>query len=129
MKETFAVLPIFQHTRKMSKENKMERKEQEEQYKRISRYENISDRHKAALKNFEDALSEFKNAQKSFEELKEYYGSDDFILDFECSNRPEFPKDLKCGVLSEDGIYDLIAENYGVGISMMETALDIIKNN
>lgn len=98
-----------------------------ESYKRISYFENVLDKHSEALEKFKDALSEFKKAQKSFDELKEYYGSDDYTIDWESSKKEDFPKDLKCGVLSEDGVYNLIIENYETAVSMMETALEIIK--
>ncbi|MBO7631719.1 MAG: DUF4298 domain-containing protein, partial [Lachnospiraceae bacterium] len=42
--------------------------------------------------------------------LREYYESPDWRADFEADEAGKFPKDLKRGVLSEDGIYNLLDE-------------------
>ena len=42
--------------------------------------------------------------------LKEYYESPQWREDFEADEAGKFPKDLKRGVLSEDGIYNLLEE-------------------
>lgn len=40
--------------------------------------------------------------------LTDYYENGQWLKDFECDERGELPSDLKRGVLSEDGIYDLL---------------------
>ena len=44
--------------------------------------------------------------------LSAYYGSDKWKTDFAADEAGLLPKDLKRGVLSEDGLYDLL-EAYG----------------
>jgi len=44
------------------------------------------------------------------DELKEYYDSDRWLRDYEADERGELPKDLKRGVLSQDGLYNLFNE-------------------
>lgn len=44
------------------------------------------------------------------DELKEYYDSDRWLRDYEADERGELPKDLKRGVLSQDGLYNLLCE-------------------
>ena len=41
--------------------------------------------------------------------LAEYYDSGLWLSDYEADERGEIPKDLKRGVLSQDGLYDLLA--------------------
>lgn len=44
------------------------------------------------------------------QELCEYMESGMWLHDYECDERGELPADLKRGVLSEDGLYNLLAE-------------------
>ncbi len=44
------------------------------------------------------------------EELVDYYSNGQWIKDFECDERGELPSDLKRGVLSEDGVYNLLCD-------------------
>ncbi len=53
----------------------------------------------------------FMDAQRSIWELSAYYGSQDWWDDFHASENGELPDDLKCGVLSEDGVYNVLSEN------------------
>ena len=43
-------------------------------------------------------------------ELTSYYESGQWLQDFEADERGELPKNLKRGVLSEDGVYNLLSE-------------------
>lgn len=43
-------------------------------------------------------------------ELLEYYLGGQWLLDHEADERGELPRDLKRGVLSEDGVWNLISE-------------------
>ena len=43
-------------------------------------------------------------------ELLEYYEGGQWLLDFQADERGELPKELKRGVLSEDGIWNLLSE-------------------
>ena len=79
----------------------------EEQIRRIAY-------HEALLQNMERELSKSgaqqaeAALQESAEKLAEYYGSDDWKLDFADDEAGRLPKDLKRGVLSEDGIYNVL---------------------
>ena len=48
--------------------------------------------------------------EKVFSELTAYLESGQWLQDFEADERGELPKDLKRGVLSEDGVYNLLSE-------------------
>ena len=43
-------------------------------------------------------------------ELMDYYFGGQWLLDYEADGRGELPPELKRGVLSEDGVWNLIAE-------------------
>lgn len=43
-------------------------------------------------------------------ELTDYYFGGQWLLDYQADERGELPRDLKRGVLSQDGVWDLIAD-------------------
>ena len=42
-------------------------------------------------------------------ELREYYENGQWLRDYEADERGELPSNLKRGVLSQDGLWDLLA--------------------
>lgn len=97
------------------------------QEERIEKMETIFDNSLELLEKLESILTDFENNQKQYKELFEYYYSEDWHKDAEFSNKEDFPKDLKCGVLSQDSIYNLIGDNHQVAIRMLELATKMIK--
>ena len=55
-----------------------------------------------------NALRIHNNLQPKLNSLMEYYFSDDWKNDYEADAKGEIPKDLKRGVLSQDGIFNLL---------------------
>ena len=43
-------------------------------------------------------------------ELRDYYSGGQWLLDYEAEERGELPEDLKRGVLSQDGLWNLLEE-------------------
>ena len=64
----------------------------------------------SVARNNPQILKEDVNLQKMLYELTSYYESGQWLQDFEADERGELPKDLKRGVLSEDGVYNLLSE-------------------
>lgn len=62
----------------------------------------------------ERLLSAMQAATPQLEELITYYSSPDWFIDKERSDRNELPKDLPCGVLSEDAVFDLLTQLHGL---------------
>ena len=79
-----------------------------EQLQRIRQMERHLDRASAALKRLSSALDIYEEAQADIAALASYYGSDDWKQDFAADEAGLLPKDLKRGVLSEDGIWNLL---------------------
>ena len=77
---------------------------------RIQKMEVYFDTLSSALKSNPQILKEDVNMQKMLCELTSYYESGQWLKDFESDERGELPKDLKRGVLSEDGVYNLLSE-------------------
>ena len=75
---------------------------------RITRYEEMMIE-AYSLMNDGDGSKESKERLRFLvDELSDYYKSQQWKQDFEADENGMLPKDLKRGVLSEDGIYDLI---------------------
>ena len=75
------------------------------QTERIAYMEALFDKSEAVVKRLENALEEFAKIENDIAKLKTYYDKD-----FEADEAGKLPKDLKRGVLSEDGLYDLLSD-------------------
>ena len=49
-----------------------------------------------------------RDAEQMLQQLKDYYQGGQWLEDYERDERGEFPAELKRGVLSQDGLYDLL---------------------
>ena len=78
---------------------------------RVTRMEGILDTATAMLNDLELKLEAYEKYQSEIKILEEYYASQQWKEDFELDEKGGFPPDLKRGVLSEDGIYDLLERN------------------
>ncbi|KAA9220513.1 DUF4298 domain-containing protein [Aerococcus loyolae] len=95
---------------------------------RIQAMENHADQVAALLADFSKSLEAYAKGQAAVNKLSDYYGSEEWYRDFEASNQGALPSDLKCGVLSEDQVYNLLTDNYDLAIRMLEIATQVIKN-
>ena len=65
----------------------------------------------SALKRLSSALDKYEEAKADIAALASYYGSNDWKQDFAADEAGRLPKNLKRGVLSEDGIWNLLEEH------------------
>ena len=68
------------------------------------------DRVKAAFDDLKKAEETLENLSEDIEALRDYIDSGDWQVDFEADEEGKLPKDLKRGVLSEDGLWNLLEE-------------------
>ena len=80
------------------------------QTERIKEMERRLDDAKAALDALAAALDGYEEALPWLRELEDYYGSGDWLRDFEADEAGLLPAGLKRGVLSEDALYDLLTD-------------------
>ena len=99
-----------------------------EQIERIQYYEALLDKVAPVQGNLEEALDAFDGIQEDVKALSAYYEDDDWREDFEADEAGRLPKDLKRGVLSEDGIYDVLSEHYALTVRLLDTVSAILKN-
>ena len=90
-----------------------------EQIERIMKMEQYLDASEKANRELSEALSAFEEVQAQYRQLSDYYGSDQWMEDYEDDEAGKLPKDLKRGVLSEDAVYDLTTENRELLVRML----------
>jgi len=95
------------------------------QIERIEHFEKIFDETSAAVDNLSDALEKYAAVQEKYFELMNYYG-ENWRKDYEDDEAGKIPKDLKRGVLSQDGVYDLLTKNRELQVKVLEIFADIL---
>lgn len=99
-----------------------------EQTARIEMMENILDDSSAILETVEKALDKLEKNSTAYRRLREYYGSEEWHKDMQAADVDMLPEGLKCGVLTEDAVYDLIGDYNRVAVRMLEIATQMIKD-
>ena len=83
---------------------------QKEQIERIQKMEQLLDKAWVAISKGCITSIEYEETQRAIDILSDYYGSDTWKQDFADDEAGLLPKDLKRGVLSEDAIWNLLAD-------------------
>jgi hypothetical protein len=77
---------------------------------RITYMEKLFDKSEEVVHRLEQALEDFAAIAPDIAELEAYYTSPQWRKDFEADEAGKLPKDLKRGVLSEDGVWNLLED-------------------
>jgi hypothetical protein len=81
-----------------------------EQIERIKQMELRMQRAAKAVMELSAALDNYESVQEDIAELDNYYGSEMWKQDYADDEAGRLPADLKRGVLSEDGIWNLLSD-------------------
>ena len=100
-----------------------------EQTNRIKQMELQYDRASQAMMELSAAIDKYVEAQDALNELKAYYASEDWLQDYADDEAGKLPKDLKRGVLSEDGVWNLLSDSRELNIRMLETVTEMLRRN
>ncbi|MBP3804114.1 MAG: DUF4298 domain-containing protein [Oribacterium sp.] len=73
--------------------------------------EGILNRATQKMDALEKKIAEFEEFQAEIQKLETYYTSQQWKDDFAMDEKGELPDKLKRGILSEDGIYNLLERN------------------
>ena len=95
---------------------------------RIREMERCLDASRAAVDALTQAFDTYEAVQKDYKKLSDYYGSPQWMKDFEADEAGKLPADLKRGVLSEDAVYDLITDNHDLVIRMLKAITAALEN-
>ena len=97
---------------KMSKQKKVEGYSAPENVlQRIREMESILDEATQKMDALEKKIAEYEDFQSEIKKLEAYYTSQQWKDDHAMDEEGGFPKELKRGVLSEDGIWNLLERN------------------
>jgi hypothetical protein len=77
----------------------------------LEKMETIYQKTTETLNALETDICDLQHMQEDIQKLSDYYGSKQWRKDFEADEQGLYPEDLKRGVLSEDGIYNLLERN------------------
>lgn len=99
-----------------------------EQTERIRQMEQRLESASTAIMELSAALDKYQEAQKAIATLSEYYGSDEWKQDFADDEAGRLPRNLKRGVLAEDGIWNMLADSHELNVRLAETVTDVLKN-
>jgi hypothetical protein len=77
---------------------------------RITHMEALFDKIQEVVSRLNQALEDFAALQTDLDELEAYYTSPQWRKDFEADEAGKLPKSLKRGVLSEDGLWNLLED-------------------
>ncbi|HFI0214019.1 TPA: DUF4298 domain-containing protein [Streptococcus suis] len=66
-------------------------------------------------------LQQVETSQSAYLDLLEYYQSPTFLEDMDLADRGEF-ENIPCGVLSEDGVYNLLVDRKELATKLRECA-------
>ena len=90
------------------------------QTENITRMENRFDGARAAVDELSAALEKYAAVQADIAALDGYYGSAQWLRDYDDHGVGKLPKGLKCGVLSQDAVYDLLTDKRAILEKMRE---------
>ena len=93
------------------KPKKSRKKTAEEIPARLYEMENILDSANQKMDALENIIGEYEAYQSEIQKLEAYYTSRQWKNDFEADEAGKFPVDFKRGILSEDGIYNMLERN------------------
>ena len=82
----------------------------EERIERIGDMEEKMDRAWKAVRELQAAIEQFNGVREDVDALSDYYENGCWRQDYEADEAGVLPEDLKRGVLSQDALYDLLAE-------------------
>ena len=73
--------------------------------------DNILDKATQKIDDLEKKIAEYENFQSEIKKLEAYYTSQQWKDDYAMDEAGTFPEKLKRGVLSQDGIWNLLKRN------------------
>lgn len=82
-----------------------------EAIERISKMEAVLNKTLKKMSELETAITEYEAVQPEIKQLEAYYTSKQWKEDLALDEAGKLPANLKRGILSEDGIYDMLERN------------------
>ncbi len=97
-------------------------------YAHIAKMESIMVQQEELLQEMTRLLDALGAHREEYKDLMTYYYSQQRTQDLEDDSNHLIPEEMPRGVLSEDGIFDLVGDYRDTAIRMLETAVQMLKN-
>lgn len=75
------------------------------------------------------AFEQLKASMKQYDQLSAYYSSQDWFDDVQLYQDGKLPADIKAGILSEDGLYDVFGDMYEYALSQLEFVSEYMRKH
>lgn len=95
------------------------------QLQRITTMENVLEEIQQTLLSLAEVLEKYSHLQGKIQILSNYYGSNEWKQDYADDEQGKLPTTLKRGVLSEDGIWNVLQKNK----ELLHQMKEITENN
>lgn len=92
----------------------------EKRLKNITKMENILNRTNELIAEMQKLLEKWDQNQEDFNELMNYYTSEERDQDLEDDRLKIIPQDLPRGVLSEDAVFDTFGSRKDLSVKMVK---------
>ena len=97
-------------------------KNMDEQIERIGQMERRLERASEVLGRLDAVLDEYEAVQEDLRALDQYLGSPEWRADCRVDEAGQLPSDLPRGVLSEDGIWNVLERHREIGERLRDSA-------
>lgn len=94
---------------------------------RIYEMEDILDQAIRKMDALEEKMAEYEAFQPEIRKLEAYYTSPQWKEDFAADEAGEYPENLKRGVLSEDGIWNVLADSHELDVRLSEMVTEVLR--
>ena len=94
---------------------------------RIPEMEAVYQEAEAAVAAYEAALVALRKKMTVLQTMSDYYGSEDWFLDLDYEEREGLPEGMTSGVLSEDGVYNILTDIFRLGIESIELGTQLVQ--
>lgn len=92
----------------------------------IQKHEETLDKIDALLEKLEAVSDEWKNIMPDLKSLSDHYSSPQWMADYDAYNDGEIPQ-MKCGVLSQDAVFNSLYMMRNISIKLMRAAIETIE--
>lgn len=98
-----------------------------ERLENLRKMERILNKMNESVQVLNDACKAWEELFPEYQELYDYYGSEQWHADREAFDLGKFPEREPCGVLSEDAVYNLFLEQRETALYIAKTALKALE--
>lgn len=97
--------------------------------KNIEKMQKIMDKHTKLLKKLNEVLDEYEAHQDDYHKFSQYYSSKQWLKDYDAMNNGELPSDINADILSEDGAFDVIGDQFNIAVRLIKIANDVLQEH